>query len=79
MFIFNEVAHTKTGDVVHPVVTYETELEWKARYHAEMAYAIASEDVTGVDILISDNTLFTVFLDHLRKPTPEIVQETENK
>ena len=67
MFIFNMVQHTKNGDVVAPALSFETEIQWKAKYHQEMSYAIANEDILGIDILISNEHYFTVFSDNLTK------------
>ena len=67
-YIFNMVQHTVEGDVIAPALTYEKELDWKAQYHQEMSYAIASENILGIDITVSDSNLYMVFSDHLTKP-----------
>lgn len=67
LFIFNMVQHTKNGDVISPALTYKSEIEWRAKYHQEMLYAIASEDITGIDIVVCDNNLYMFFQDHLQK------------
>lgn len=67
MFIFNMVQHTKNGDIIAPALGFEDEIGWKAKYHQEMSYAIASEDILGIDILVSNEHYFTVFSDHLTK------------
>ena len=68
MYIFNMVQHTtKNGDVIAPALSFENEIDWKAKYHQEMSYAITSADITGIDVLVSDAHYFTVFSDHLNK------------
>lgn len=67
MYIFSMVQHTVNGDVIPPSLNFETELKWKAKYHQEMSYAIASEDIKGLDISVTDNNLYMIFSDHLSK------------
>lgn len=64
MYIFIMVQHTKTGDVVAPNLTFETTDAWKAKYHQEMAYALASEDFLGLSVLVTDSSLNTLFKDN---------------
>lgn len=67
MYIFTMVQHTKNGDIIPPSLNFETELDWKAKYHQEMSYAIASEDIKGIDIAVTDSNLYLMFNDHLYK------------
>ena len=68
MYLFNMVQHFTDGQyIISPCYTYQTELEWRAKYHQEMSYALASEDISGVDIVISDTHLYPMFSDHLVK------------
>ena len=64
MFIFNMVQHTKSGDVVAPALTFSTTNEWKAKYHQEMSYAMASDDFIGLSVLVTDGSLNKVFSDN---------------
>lgn len=61
MYILNMVQHTKSGDVVAPALTYNSTDAWKAKYHNEMAYALANENFIGLSILVTDGSLNRVF------------------
>lgn len=64
-YILTGVQHTKTGDVIFPSFEYETEDAYKAKYHQEMAYAMASEDFLGLGIKVFDKgTLNDVLVDN---------------
>lgn len=67
MYILNMVQHTVDGDVISPALTYETNDAWKAKYHHEFDYAIAAENINGIDILITDMNLEKVFSDSWRR------------
>ena len=78
-YVFTGVQHTKSGDVIIPSIEFETEDAYKARYHQEMAYAMASDDFLGLGIKVFDKgTLADVLVDNWVKtvePEPEEVTE----
>ena len=64
MYILLMVQHTKSGDVIAPALGFDTTDAWKAKYHQEMAYAMANDDFLGLSVLVTDGSLHTVFADN---------------
>ena len=64
-YVFTGVQHTKSGDVIIPSFEFETEDAYKAKYHQEMAYAMASDDFLGLGIKVFDKgTLADALVDN---------------
>ena len=61
MFIYQQIQHTTTGDVLGQTLTYNTRDEWLLEYHTKMKNAINNPDVIGMSIIILDNQLNSVF------------------
>ena len=58
------VQHTKNGDVIAPALSFDTSDAWKAKYHQEMAYAMANDDFLGLSVLVTDGSLNRIFADN---------------
>lgn len=64
-YLLTGVQHLKTGDVVMPVNSYNTEDEWKEKWHREMQYAMTNADFLGLGIKVfSDTTLQDILVDN---------------
>lgn len=64
-YVLTGVQHTKSGDVIIPSLEFATEDAYKAQYHQEMAYAMASEDFLGLGIKVFDKgTMQDVLVDN---------------
>ena len=64
-YLLTGVQHLKTGDVVMPVSSYNTEDEWKEKWHREMQYAMTNADFLGLGIKVfNDATLQDIMVDN---------------
>lgn len=64
-YLLTGVQHLKTGDVVMPVNSYNTEDEWKEKWHREMQYAMTNADFLGLGIKVfNDTTLQDILVDN---------------
>ena len=61
MFIYQQIQHTTTGDVLGQTLTYNTRDEWLLEYHTKMKNAINNPDDIVMSIIILDNQLNSVF------------------
>ena len=57
MFIYQQVQHTTTGDVLGQTLTFNTRDEWLLEYHTKMKNAINNPDVIGMSIVVLDGQL----------------------
>ncbi len=64
MFYLTGIQHTKTGDIAIPNLAFDTADGYKARYHQEMSYAMASSDFDGLTIIVFDNAGNIVLFDN---------------
>lgn len=64
-YLLTGIQHLKTGDVVMPINSYNTEDEWKEKWHKEMQYAMTNDDFLGLGIKVfNDATLQDVLVDN---------------
>lgn len=55
MYYFTGIQHTKSEDIVIPVLGYENEKDYKAKFYQEMNYAYSNSDFIGITILVFDS------------------------
>lgn len=64
-YLLTGVQHLKTGDVVMAINSYNTEDEWKEKWHREMQYAMTNADFLGLGIKVfNDATLQDIMVDN---------------
>ena len=64
-YLLTGVQHLKTGDVVMPISSCNTEDEWKEKWHREMQYAMTNADFLGLGIKVfNDTTLQDILVDN---------------
>lgn len=64
-YLLTGVQHLKNGDVVMPVNSYNSEDEWKEKWHREMQYAMTNADFLGLGIKVfNDDTLQDIMVDN---------------
>lgn len=67
-----QVKHTKTGDVLGQMLTFDSVDAYLLEYHTQMKNAINNADVLAIDIKVLDMQLNQVFEDKwIRKVVPE--------
>ena len=77
-YLLTGVQHLKTGDVVMPVHSYESNDDWKEKYHREMQYAINNADFLGLGIKVFDQvTLQDVFVDIWVRENSDVIPDVE--
>lgn len=63
-YLFTGVQHLKTGDVIIPMLEFNTIDDYKKKYHEEMSYAMSNDDFLGLGIKVFDEiTLMDVLID----------------
>lgn len=80
-----QVRHTKTGDVLGQMLTFDSVDAYLLEYHSQMKNAINNPEVLGMDIKVVDMQLNVEFADRwIREiveveptPEPEPVEPTE--
>ena len=72
MFNYLQVKHTKTGDVLGQMLTFDSVDAYLLEYHTQMKNAINNADVLGMDIKVLDMQLNQVFANKwIREVVPE--------
>ena len=72
MYNYLQVKHTKIGDVLGQMLTFDSVDAYLLEYHTQMKNAINNADVLGMDIKVLDMQLNQIFADKwIREVVPE--------